>query len=398
MSVPLRSNQSQVTQPRTLFVLFLCVVCVLSNAGCRTASMRYAKAQERKESGIITPESAQGTSALIVPNSPRESPPQERQTPPASSAQSAAPQIGRAEARERALALLTQSAQTGSPEERANALEGLVPTPARLAGVLEAALADQNLGVRSVAAMCVGKAKIASLTPRVAPLLSDQSPLARAAAMYAMKRCGESVDLSPLAEMLASRVPSVRSQAAFVLGELGEKSAIGPLKDAARDTLNRVSAGEVRVTDLQIAEARAKLGDDAALADIRTALFPARTEDLEGAVLAAQVAGQVGDKASASQLVQLTRATDDSGQTLPPELRMASAAALAKLNIEPRKARFVALEFFAGEKDTLRAQSAYVFGESGDPESLGILVRMMDDPIVRVRIAAASAIVRMVIP
>jgi hypothetical protein len=42
--------------------------------------------------------------------------------------------------------------------------------------------------------------------------------------------------------------------------------------------------------ELQISEARVKLGDEEALIDIRAALFPARSEDLEATALAAQIA------------------------------------------------------------------------------------------------------------
>src|SRR5262245_27053619 len=67
-------------------------------------------------------------------------------TPSAASAQNSAttraPDLP--EARERAISVLLLIARTGLPEERCNAIEGLLPTPARLATVIEPALTDES--------------------------------------------------------------------------------------------------------------------------------------------------------------------------------------------------------------------------------------------------------------
>lgn len=335
-----------------------------------------------------------GTSARAKTDRPKRPANEDRSDTPSVTIPSS-PAVPWAETRERALGLLIVAAKTGTPEERSNAIEALVSTPARLAGVVEAALLDSNEGLRTVAAMAVGKAKLTSATGAVAPLLNDSSPWVRAAALYALKRCGQNVNITPLAELLMNPSPRLRAHAAFILGELGERSAEPMLREIAKDNLNRAKPAETRMLDLQIAEARLKLGDDVALADVRAALFPAKPEDLEAAVLACQIIGQIKDQPSANSLIQLTGQKDASGQYQPPEVRLAAAGALAQLNHEPRKARFVAFEYFAGEKDTLRAQAAFVLGLSKDPAVLGTLARMLDDPVGRVRIAAAAAIVRM---
>ena len=298
----------------------------------------------------------------------------------------------RAALREKALSLLANTAQAGSPEERANALESLVQTPARLSGVAEIALQDQNVGVRSVAALAIGKAKLANLAPRLRPLLNDENPFARGAAIFALKRCGQTVDVSPLAGLLFDPNPRIRAHGAYILGELGDKSAIGPLREAHKQSAARANAAEMKISDLQIAEARIKLGDETALADIRSALYPAKPEEVEAAVLAIQIIGQVKDTASTNRLIELTAAKDPSGQELAGEIRMAAASALAKLG-QPQGS-YIAREYFRGGRETLRAQAANLFGETQRPENLQMVSQLMDDPDGRVRVAAAAAVVK----
>ncbi len=300
--------------------------------------------------------------------------------------------IAYAQLRERAFGLLLSAASGESAEERANAIEALIQSPPRLKGVAGAALADSSPAVRGIAAMAVGKARLTELASQLRPLISDQFPQVRANAIFALLRCDQPVDPTPLAEMLNSPRPQVRAQAAFVLGELGEKSAVGPLREAHRHGLAKASPAAVRLMELQIAEARAKLGDDDGLIDIRTALFPARAEDLEATALAAQIVGQIGDRASVDRLMYLTAEWDRDKQPLPAEIRLAAASSLAKLG--RRQGSFIADQYKANESDILRAQAALVYGDTGWLENLPTLTAMLDDPSGRVRVAAASAIVR----
>jgi HEAT repeat protein len=183
-----------------------------------------------------------------------------------------------------------------------------------------------------------------------------------------------------------------RAQAAYVIGELGEKSAIGPLREAHKEISARANPTEVRLSDLQIAEARVKLGDDSALADIRAALYPAKPEDLEASALAVQIVGQIKDTVSVNRLIELTNPKDSGGQDMPGEIRMAAAAALARLG-QPQGS-YIAREYFQGGKESLRAQAASLFGETQRPENLQIVSRLMEDPDGRVRVSAAAAVVK----
>jgi HEAT repeat protein len=313
--------------------------------------------------------------------------------------------IARAALRERALGMLDQAATDPARAElRANALEGLQFTPERLRAVIKGVpaqnvgggvvggLEDSIPGVRGVAAMVVGRAKLKEVAEDCRPLLSDPEPLVRIGAIYALKRCGREVDVSPLADFLYDQSPRVRAQAAFVLGEFGEPSAIPMLIEAVRDSNVNGTTSQDRLMELQFAEARAKLGDRDALHEIRAALFPGQSDDLEACALASQIVGELKDRPSIDRLVYLTTMKDDAGQLMPPEIRLAAAGSLAKLGL--RQGSFIAAEFASSQQEVQRAQSAYVFGVTGHIANLEHLERMLDDPSQSVRVSAAAAVVR----
>lgn len=298
----------------------------------------------------------------------------------------------RATLREKALGLLVNAANSGLPEERANAIEALQVSPGRLYPLLNNALADPNLAVRTIAAMTVGRARIEAAANKVRPLTSDSAGQARAAALFALKRCGENVDLTPLAVMLGDSDLRVRAHAAFLLGELGEPSAVGLLRDAARRSPGKASSSQIRTSDLQIAEARIKLGDEGPLQEVRAALFPAKPEDLEATALACQIIGQVKDHVSVNRLIVLTAAQDDSKQFMPGEIRLGAAAALARMG--QRQGSYIADQYRTNASEPLRAQVAFVYGETRQVENLPVLEQMTTDSSPQVRVAAAAAIVK----
>lgn len=297
--------------------------------------------------------------------------------------------------REQAISVVEKESGGTDALVRANAVEASGQSSGRLRVVIENGLNDPNLGVRSVAAATVGRARLKGFAPKLRGLLQDSSPYVRASAIGALARCGEEVDQSPLAEMLLTDPsPRVRSQAAFVIGEIGNKSALGMLKQAAGAKLERATAAEMKIMQLQIAEAMVKLGDDEQLQPIRAALYPSRPEELEAAALAVQILGQVGDKAAKGQLMKLATYKDRAGQTMPAEIRLAVAAALAKMG--EKEGGFIAEEYRSSNAPAVRAQVAATYGEIGDGISLGRLREMMADQDAMVRVAAAAGALKAV--
>lgn len=298
--------------------------------------------------------------------------------------------IERSTLRERALAILEEAATSENALLRANALEALHTAPTRIERFVRAGLADENLGVRYTAAMTVGELELRGLTPFIQPLRDDPSPSVEGAAIFALRRLGRDVNPTPLAALLRHQDVNVRARGAFILGELGDPSAIPMLKDAAKSSAPLARRVEDRILRLQIAEALVKLGEAEAVETVRAALYPSRPEDLEVAALAVQIIGEVGDRRSIDQLVYLTARTDE--QRMPAEVRLAAAAALAKLG-NPR-GDFIADEYRDDSLPAIRAQAALVYGETAGSEGLQALADMLDDESPLVRVAAAAGVLK----
>ena len=241
--------------------------------------------------------------------------------------------------RERALEILNEAAFSDSALMRANAIEGLHPVPTRAEQVIRMALTDENVGVRYAAATSVGILELESASEAVRPLLNDSDDRVRAASIFALHQLGEDVNINPLAKLLQSRDARTRSSVVWLLGEMGNPSAIPMLKDAA-DTKTWGTPIEDRLFRMQVAEALIKLGELEAISSLRAALYPSSQSEFEVAVLAAQIIGEVEDRAASAQLVTLIEAQTDSSTPrdpewiYPPELRLQAAAALAKMGFD----------------------------------------------------------------
>ncbi len=296
-----------------------------------------------------------------------------------------------AELRATAIDRLMRLTSDPSPEIRANTIEALSSVTSQVEPVVALALSDPNAGVRTVAAMVAGRSGLSSLTPTIRGLLDDESAFVRSAAMFAMESFGESVDLSELSVLLFEHPnPRIRSQAAFILGELGEKSAIPMLQQSMTQPMESASPIEKKLFRLQVAEALFKLGHDESIDSIRAALYPSRPDELEATALAVQIIGQIHDEPSIDQLIYLS--DSDADIPMPAEVRLGVASALAEMGY--REGSFVADEYMDSQIDTIRAQSAAVYGKTRSRENLGKLEQMMlNDPSPLTRVAAAGAIV-----
>jgi HEAT repeat protein len=288
------------------------------------------------------------------------------------------------------LDLLERAAEAPNAQLRANALEAMKPAPPHLEPHTRRGLVDENHGVRFVAAMVIGDLEMTHLGHLLEPLLRDESESVQAAAIYGLRRCDRTVDLTPLAGMVISDDPEVRGNAAMVLGRLGNPSAVPVIRQAVGRGMERVSEARVKMVDLQLAEALVLLGEDHEIEVIRAALF-APPEQGELTALACMMCGRLRDERAVPNLVRLARQTGPTRQ--PAEVRMTAIWALA--HIDPAQAAMeVPLEYAADLKFQLRAQAALTLGEIGDPAALPHLARLLDDASPLVQVAAAGGILQ----
>jgi len=300
------------------------------------------------------------------------------------------------ELKQSAISLLQQAADSTNPLLRANAIEALQSAPEALQPIVQRSLADENRGVRFVAAMTVGKLKMQEMAPLLEPLLHDESQSVQAAAIYGIRRCGRPADLNPLSAMLLGENPEVKANAALVLGELGDNSAIPLLRNAVGRGLIRVDPARRKVVELQLAEAMAKLGATNQIDVIRAALF-APPEEGELVALACQMCGELRDGGAWPDLINMIHRTGKFER--PPEIRMAAALALAQ--IDPTKAPLdVPAAFVASPHYEIRAQAAHTLagvaagGGGNSRAALGHLAKLMSDPNPLVQVAAAGGVLR----
>jgi len=334
-----------------------------------------------------------GLSACTPPPTKADAEPETPTPVPIQETEASRADVSIATMRERALATLEAVAvHSDDPALRANALEGLEQTPVRAEPLVRRGLQDPNEGVRTIAALVAGRAGLRTLEPELRSRANDPSERVRLAVIYALRTNGLEADPSPLGRALFSaNDPRVRAHAAFILGELGDPSALPMLRQAANEPMPRAEASLVAVMRFQIGEALIKLGDPEPLQGLRAALYPSRPEDLELTALAVQIIGAVEDQASIGQLIYLS-ATKDGRRFLPPEVRLSVAQSLGRMGRD--EGSFLGDEYARHPSELIREQAAHVYGWTLDSSEVRRLDPLLTDPSVRVRVAAASGILR----
>jgi HEAT repeat protein len=296
--------------------------------------------------------------------------------------------------REQAMVMIEKLSRDENAQVRGMAVEAAAMSPQRLRDIIEAGLKDDNTGVRSIAAMAVGKNQLRDLRPQVEKLMNDGNNHVRASAIYATLRTGGKADQSPLAEMLFSDAsPMISRHAAFLLGEIGNKSAVPLLRSAAIDRTKQLPPDQQPIFQLMVTESLVKLGETKEKAAIQAALYPSQPGEMESMALAVQMLGEMKDRDSQGQLINLASYRDNAGQPYPPEIRLGIALALARMGVVGSEGVVIADEFAKNDNAALRSQAAFVYGAQG-ASSLDKLAEMMKDPNPQVRVSAAASVMR----
>ncbi|MBX3365549.1 MAG: HEAT repeat domain-containing protein [Phycisphaeraceae bacterium] len=298
--------------------------------------------------------------------------------------------------REQALELLERMVRDENAQVRSNAIEALSMIPTRLQPILPAAINDPNVGARTTALIAAGRLRACDLAPLATASIQHESEFVRTASAFMLSRCDDHRHIHMLSQVLFhGSSTATRAQAAFLLGELGDPSALPMLRQAAQQRVPRASDIENRLMHLQVAEAMLKLGDHTALGTLHAALFPARPEDLEATVLAAQILGETGSRSSRPDLQNLLAGDPNKDPRMPAEVRLAAATALVRMGeAGPPQAWKVGREYSTHADAPIRAQAAHLLGWSRPVTDVQSLRNLLDDPNPLVQVAAAAGIVR----
>ena len=288
-----------------------------------------------------------------------------------------------------AIDLLQQAAIDQRPILRANALEGLLPSPSSLEPLVRRSLVDPNRGVRFIALMCMADAGLCEDIRLVEPMLEDPSMSVQAAAIYCLDACDIPVDPSRLASFALSDEPEVRSNAITILGLLGNSSAVGLVEASIAQGLGQINPERVKLFELQASAALVRLGEVEGLEPIRAALF-APMEQGELTVLACQLLAELGDLQAQPMLERLVEAEGKVAR--PIEIRLAAADSLIRLGAQPGEPTMQLIQESANSDiDSIRAQAILALGHLGSARALDLVQARLDDPSPLVQIAAASA-------
>jgi HEAT repeat protein len=243
--------------------------------------------------------------------------------------------------------------------------------------------------VRFAAVVSAGQLGFKSLVPAIRPLLRDPNRSVRAAAIYALHRLGEEIDLTPLAGMLRAQDPGLRSNVALLMGLMGDASAIPMLKQAAAAPMPKVRGARAAIVRCQIAEAVVRLGDNSELNTLRASAYSTYGEVR---VISINAMGAVGDERMIPALKAFLREAE--GQPSEPvEVRLAAAAALARMDEHAGLA--TTLRFSRDANPVVRAQAAWGLGWfEGEDRAFARLRALLDDEAPMVRVAAAASVVR----
>lgn len=319
---------------------------------------------------------------------------------------------------------IVESAGTSKdPRVRMAALEAAEHAPEAAFDLARSGLGDENPAVRFAALVTIGKLELTDLAAAAMDLTRDENESVRAAALFAAKRCGKDVDLSPLGGMLANGSSGARANAAMLIGQLGDVQALDMLREMAAQPMTRVSPAKRSIVRLQYAEAMIRLNpnDDEVLGAIRASVY-SNLDDVR--VLAIQILGEVGDRSVMGGLAHIIKRDN------PIQVKLAAAQSLVQMGDQQKGTVLIDGSRYSEDqlRDDLRdfmqksgvsgpeaeeirdilsndqrraqlaaevrAQAAIGLGYVDSKAAAQRLSDLLDDPAQIVRVAAASAILR----
>jgi HEAT repeat protein len=108
--------------------------------------------------------------------------------------------------------------------------------------------------------------------------------------------------------------------------------------------------------------------------------------------LAVQIIGELRDRGSISQLINMSEYRNQTNQYYPAEVRLGIASSLAKMGKD--QGGFIADEYQQSTIVVVRSQAAITYGFTGRSEHAEKLALLMQDPESLVQIHAAAGLLK----
>jgi HEAT repeat protein len=296
---------------------------------------------------------------------------------------------------------LFRQARSSDAEARTRAIEtlGLMVGP-EAGPVLLENLKHPAVAVRFSAAMACGDTRYAPAAPHMRELLTtegtDQN--IQCAAIFCLHRLGDDTHMDRLAKILYDGSPEARANAALVMGKLGLQAGVKPLYD-------RLNTEHDSRVQFQIAESLAALKYERSYGLLTSKAW---VGDPSEQLMAVEALGRMRSEKARGDLIQAFE-PDHS-----PPVRLAAAAGLGRMG--DNRGAALALESIndpdqvarecVGKRvhltDPQKAQyqtlAALALGEMNQPGAVDVLMKLLNDKDPTVTIAAAKSILNLLAP
>lgn len=295
---------------------------------------------------------------------------------------------------EKAVAILQDQFRNPDAAIRANCLEALQNLrDKRAVSMFELGLHDEAWVVRFAAALAAGRQQATPLKQTLQQMYGrETNENVKVGISFALQRLGDDTRMTHLAVTMKSPDPGVRANTALVLGLLVEKSAFKVLRPARRDTDERVR--------FEITAAMARLGD----MEAEDAILAMSINRFAEANYMALAACPDINRAEVDNVLWRGLHMRDEFKNPKPEEKyvldrttlIAARGTVRRGNLTPTLGLLV-LEYSRSPEPEMRALAALALGEMLYPPEEAPLKRLMEDPDVKVKVAAAAGTINVAV-
>jgi HEAT repeat protein len=296
---------------------------------------------------------------------------------------------------------LFRQARSTDAEARTRAIETLGLMVGQEAGsVLLENLKHPAVAVRFSAAMACGDVRYAPAGPVVREMLANESTdqSIQCAAIYCLHRLGDDTYTDRLAKILYDGQPEARANAALVMGKLGLAAGVRPLYD-------RLKTEHDSRVQFQIAESLAALRYERSFGLLTSKAWVGEPPEQ---LMAVQALGRTRNERAKTELIQAYQ------PDRPPPVRLAAAAGLARMG-DNRGANIAmkaiqdpegfakdcvgkSVKLTEAQKAQYQTLGALALGEMSEPGVVDVLMPLLNAKDPTVTIAAAKSILNRLAP